>query len=47
MLSNNFMVIRKISKKKVVIISIAIVVALFLVWAELGVGIFGTPFVGS
>ena len=30
-----------------VLIGIVIVIALFLIWAELGVGILGTPFAGS
>ena len=41
-------VIRKVkqSKYKIVII-LAIVAALFLIWMELAVGMFGTPFGGS
>ena len=30
-----------------IIIGIAIIIVLFLVWAELAVGIFGSPFAGS
>lgn len=30
-----------------VIITLAILLVLFLIWAELAVGIFGTPFAGS
>lgn len=41
-------VIRKVTKIEYLIaISLAIVVTLLLVWAELAVGIFGTPFAGS
>jgi hypothetical protein len=41
-------VLRKVrSTKKRVLICAAILLALFLVWAELAVGIFGTPFGGS
>lgn len=42
------LVLRKVtnSRHRVVII-LAILVALFLVWAELAVGIFGTPLAGS
>ena len=41
-------VIRKVNKTLPRIAIIAgIVIALFLVWAELAVGIFGTPFAGS
>ena len=41
-------VIRKVNKTgpRIAIIA-AILIALFLVWAELAVGIFGTPFAGS
>jgi len=33
-------------KEKIILIAI-IVIALLLIWAELGVGIFGTPWAGS
>ncbi len=36
----------KSTKSRVVIVGV-ILLALFLVWAELAVGIFGTPFAGS
>lgn len=41
-------VMRKVKKieNRVLIIG-AILIALFLIWAELAVGIFGTPFAGS
>ena len=39
-------VIRKNSKKKVFLI-VSIVLIFLLTWAELAVGIFGTPFAGS
>ena len=41
-------VLRKVKRieNRVLIIG-AILVALFLIWAELAVGIFGTPFAGS
>ena len=42
------LVLRKIKSKKSRIILVAIVIVLLLlVWAELAVGIFGTPFAGS
>lgn len=42
------MVLRKIkSSKSRFIISLIILAVLFLVWAELAVGVFGTPFAGS
>jgi hypothetical protein len=42
------LVIRKVKKTSYrVAICVAIVVALVLVWMELAVGIFGTPFAGS
>lgn len=42
------LVIRKVKKgdKRVAVIAI-VLAALFLIWAELAVGIFGTPFAGS
>lgn len=42
------LVLRKVHNSKYrVAIVLAILAALFLVWAELSVGIFGTPFAGS
>lgn len=42
------LIIRKVKKKDYRIGIIAILlIALFLIWAELSVGIFGTPFAGS
>lgn len=35
------------SKNKKIIIGIIAAIALFLIWAELAVGIFGTPWSGS
>ena len=41
-------VLRKIKKTKLkIIICLAILALLFLIWAELAVGIFGTPFSGN
>lgn len=42
------LVLRKIKKPTHrIIICLIILAALFLVWAELAVGVFGTPFAGS
>jgi hypothetical protein len=42
------LVIRKIKNPKYrIIISILILILLLLIWAELAVGIFGTPFAGN
>lgn len=42
------LVIRKVSKTRMrVALCVAILAALLVVWAELAVGIFGTPFAGS
>ena len=35
------------NKQQRILFSVAIVIAFLLVWAELAVGIFGTPFAGS
>ena len=41
-------VLRKVQKKNSQIVLIALVlIAFLLIWAELAVGIFGTPFAGS
>lgn len=41
-------ILRKVKQTKLrILISLLILVALILVWAELTVGIFGTPFAGS
>lgn len=41
-------VLRKVSKKKYrILLCIAIIIGFLLLWAELAVGIFGTPFAGS
>lgn len=41
--------IQKIIKNKTykILISIAVVLVLLLIWAELAVGVFGTPFAGN
>ncbi|MDN5200164.1 hypothetical protein QQ008_02295 [Fulvivirgaceae bacterium BMA10] len=42
------LVLRKVKKiQHRVILCVAIVISFLLVWAELAVGIFGTPFAGS
>jgi hypothetical protein len=42
------LVLRKVhSTRKRILICAGILLALFLVWAELAIGIFGTPFAGS
>ena len=42
------MTLQKLNKSKYkTLIIIAIVLLFFLIWAELGVGIFGTPFAGN
>ena len=42
------LVLRKVkNKSKRLIIIVGVLAALFLMWAELAVGIFGTPFAGS
>ena len=41
------LVMRLSTSKYKAIIIIAILLALFLIWAELAVGLFGTPFAGS
>lgn len=42
------LVLRKVQKKKNRIVLIAIILIMFLlIWAELAVGLFGTPFEGS
>lgn len=42
------LVLRKVKKRESrIFICAALVVALFLIWAELAVGIFGSPFAGS
>ncbi|MFV8281760.1 hypothetical protein ACNKXS_09460 [Christiangramia marina] len=35
------------TRKNRIIASLAILILLFIIWAELAVGIFGTPFAGS
>lgn len=41
-------VLRKVNKKKYrILLCIAIIIGFLLLWAELAVGIFGTPFAGS
>ena len=42
------LVLQKVTKKQHrIILCLAILFVLLLVWAELAVGIFGTPFAGS
>lgn len=42
------LVLRKVQKmKNRIILSAAVLVAFFIIWAELAVGIFGTPLAGS
>jgi peptidoglycan/LPS O-acetylase OafA/YrhL len=41
-------VLRKVKKREYrIVLLIAILVAMLLIWAELSVGIFGSPFAGS
>ncbi len=40
-------VLRKVSKKYQVILVVVVLGVFFLIWIELAVGIFGTPFAGS
>ena len=40
-------VLRKVSRKYQVILVLSILGLLFLIWIELAVGVFGTPFAGS
>jgi hypothetical protein len=37
----------KHKKKRQIVVLLAAAAALFLVWAELAVGVFGTPFAGT
>lgn len=42
------LIIRKVkSKQKRLLLSLLVLVVLFLIWLEMAVGIFGTPFAGS
>lgn len=42
------LVLRKVKKiEHKIVICVALLVVLFFIWAELAVGIFGTPFAGS
>ncbi|MCU0404881.1 MAG: hypothetical protein MUE99_10080 [Chitinophagaceae bacterium] len=42
------LVLRKVKKMKYrIMVSLGILIILFIVWAELAVGIFGSPFAGS
>jgi hypothetical protein len=42
------LVLRKVKKKgHRIALCLALLAALFIIWAELAVGIFGTPFAGS
>lgn len=43
----NFLMQKVKSPKYRVAIALALLIVLFLIWAELAVGIFGTPFSGS
>jgi len=40
-------VTRKVKKQNRIVLYVAIFLSFLLVWAELAVGIFGTPFAGS
>jgi Kef-type K+ transport system membrane component KefB len=41
------LVARKVSKRHRVVIGAAIILTFLLIWAELAVGLFGSPFAGS
>lgn len=42
------LILRKVKKAKLrIALCIAILIALLLIWAEMAVGVFGTPFAGS
>ena len=41
------LVMKKVSTKHRGVIAAAFIVAILLIWAELAVGVFGTPFAGS
>jgi hypothetical protein len=43
----HWLVSRQVSREHRAVVGIAVVAALVLVWAELAVGVFGTPFSGS
>lgn len=41
------LITRKVGKDRRIIVAVVLLIAFLLIWGELAVGIFGTPFAGS